>query len=136
MSGTLRDQLSEALRSALDATHDPAVAAVDWLCQDIDPTRPTAEALLTDPRTPLETLQAAKSAFKTMRMVGETASDRRLAARMYLASIAAALVRHNARISRQSDRALVRHLQQLHDEEEMPEKIRGLAGLALCMLRK
>ena len=134
MITALHDHLGEALRSALEATANPAMAAADWLARDIDPARPTAVAMLTDPAVPLDHLQAAKSAYKTMRIVGETGADRRVGARLYAGAIAAALVHHNRRISRQSDRALRRGLQSLLGDSLMPQSLRDLAASALGMI--
>ena len=128
-------QLREIVRWAVDVSNDPAVAVADWLARDIDPERESAVALLTDPDVTLATLRKAKTAFKTMRIVGETAADRRLAARLYLGSIAAALVRHGQRISRQSDAALQRALVSLLDDPLMAGPLRDLAGSALSALR-
>ncbi|MHC4414202.1 MAG: hypothetical protein ACYS0G_02840 [Planctomycetota bacterium] len=130
----MHNHLSDALRSALEASADPAQAAADWLARDIDPAQPSAVALLTDPDASLEQLQKAKSAYKTMRILGETPADRRLAARLYAAAIAAGLVRHKRRISRQSDDALRRGLQSLLNDARMPDRLRDLAGMALCAL--
>ncbi len=128
-------QLREIVRWAVDVSNDPAVAVADWLARDIEPERESAVAMLTDPDVTLATLRKAKTAFKTMRIVGETAADRRLAARLYLGSIAAALVRHGQRISQQSDAALQRALVSLLDDPLMPGPLRDLAGSALCALR-
>ena len=70
MSPALTEHISEALRSALEVVGDPARAAADWLARDIDPTKPSAVALLTDPDVSLENLRKAKSVFKTMRILG------------------------------------------------------------------
>jgi hypothetical protein len=120
MSMAIRERLSDALRSAVEAAVDPAMAAADWLARDIDPNQHSAVDLLTDPEVSLETLKKAKDVYKTMRILGETAADRRLAARLYAASIGAALVRHDQRISRQSDSALKRGLQSLTEDAEAP----------------
>ncbi|MHC4220709.1 MAG: hypothetical protein ACYSU7_19910 [Planctomycetota bacterium] len=132
----IRARLGDALRSAVEAAVDPAMAAADWLARDIDPERPSAVALLTDPDVSLETLMKAKDVYKTMRILGETAADRRLAARLYAASIGAALARHDHRISRQSDSALRRGLQSLHEDTEAPDPLRQLAVTALEVLGK
>ncbi|MHC4142981.1 MAG: hypothetical protein ACYSUF_14335, partial [Planctomycetota bacterium] len=87
MSTAIRERLSDALRSAVEAAVDPAMAAADWLARDIDPNQHSAVDLLTDPEVSLETLKKAKDVYKTMRILGETAADRRLAARLYAASI-------------------------------------------------
>jgi hypothetical protein len=130
----LQDHLGEALRSALEVSVNPAMASADWLARDIDPDRPSAVALLTDRKVPLDDIQKAKSTYKTMRIVGETGADRRVGARLYAAAIAAGLVYHGRRISRQSDRALRRGLQSLLEDGLMPEGLRTLAGQALGML--
>ncbi|MHC4948705.1 MAG: hypothetical protein ACYTG1_10640 [Planctomycetota bacterium] len=135
MSRLLDDSVAAPLRWALADSADPAMASADWLAHDVDPGYPGAVALLTDPHVSLRTLRRAKSAFKTMRIVGETARDRRLGARLYLASIAAALVHHGQRISRQSDAALTRALRSHVDDKRMPASLRHLAGTALCVLR-
>ena len=131
MSPLLTEHISEALRSALEVVGDPALAAADWLARDIDPTKPSAVALLTDPDVSLENLRKAKSVFKTMRILGETSADRRLAARLYAAAIAAALARYNQRVSRQSNEALLRGLRSLLEDDQMPDRLRKLAGSAL-----
>ncbi|MHC4989518.1 MAG: hypothetical protein ACYTGC_00930 [Planctomycetota bacterium] len=128
------ESLSETFRWALESSLDPSMAAADWLARDIDPERPTVMELLTDEGVALESLRQAKDAFKTMRVIGETTSDRRAGARLYAATIAAALVHHKARISRQSDAATRRALTSLLDDEELPEKLRTLAGTALAVL--
>ncbi len=134
MNALLRERLSDVLRSAVEASVDPAMAAADWLARDIDPTQNSAIGLLTDPDVDAHTLAKAKDVYKTMRILGETSADRRLAARLYAAAIAAALVRHGQRISRQSKAALKRALQTLHEDAEAPEPLRHLAGAALCHL--
>jgi len=136
MSGETTRQLGDTLRWALDLSADPATASADWLAADIDPQRESAVALLTDAGVPLTHLRRAKSAFKTMRIVGETGADRRMGARLYAAAIAAALVWHGKRISRQSDAALRRAFASLLDDHAMPEPLRALAGKALCTLNE
>lgn len=129
-----KPQLGEALRWALDSSVDPAQASADWLARDIDESMPSAQALLTNEDVTLNQLRKAKSAFKTMRIVGETSADRRLGARLYAAAIAAGLVRHGKRISGQSDAALERAFESLIDDREMSEDLRTMAGKALCMM--
>jgi hypothetical protein len=134
MSMATRKRLSDALRSAVESTVDPAMAAADWLARDIEPDCASAVDLLSDTTVSLETLKKAKDVYKTMRILGETPADRRLAARLYAASIGAALVVHRTRISRQSDAALKRGLQSLQDDAEAPDSLRKVAGMALCVL--
>jgi hypothetical protein len=128
-------QLSDALRWALEAMQSPSMASADWLAMDIDPHAPSATALLSDPNITLDQVRKAKSVFKTMRIVGETSSDRRIGARMYAAAIAAGILRHGKRVSRQSDRAITRALQGLVDDRRMPPELSQLAGMALCVLK-
>jgi hypothetical protein len=127
-------QFDAAFRWALDTSFDPAMASADWLAMDIDNTRPSAEALLSNSGASLVQLRKAKSAYKTMRIVGETSADRRLGARLYAASIAAALVWHGKRISRQSDTAMARAFEGLARDAQMSDALRSLAGRALALL--
>jgi hypothetical protein len=126
--------MADALRSALDSLRQPALASADWVAHDIDPAFSTAADLLSSPDITLTQVQQAKAVFKTMRIVGEKAADRRIGARMYAAAIAAGLVRHDTRVSRQSTAALKRGFQSLLDDRRMPAPLRDLAGLALCKL--
>ncbi len=135
MTDAKRQQLSEALRWALELTTNPSTAAADWLARDIDPSRATAVELLSDSSVPLETLTNAKNAYKTMRIVGEHAADRRLGGRLYLAAIAAAIVHHSARISSQSDSALLKALREFIRDESMPEQLRQIADFAYLSIQ-
>ena len=135
MSAAKREQLGEALRWALELTNNPSTAAADWLARDLDPTKATAQELLSDGNISLDTLKKAKNAFKTMRIVGEHAADRRLGGRMYLAAIAAGIVYHNARISTQSDGALLKALKEFIRDDGMPEELRELADLAYLSIQ-
>lgn len=130
-----QDNLGETFRWVVESGLDQATAAADWLARDIDARYDSAFDLLTDEGVALETLRRAKDVYKTMRVVGETPADRRLGARLYAASIAAALARHGERISTQSDAAILRSLSSLAEEQCMPDGIRSLAGTALCHLR-
>jgi hypothetical protein len=131
-----RTQLSDAMRWALDSAADPSMASADWLAMDIDPSQRSAVSLLTDARVSLSQLRKAKSVYKTMRLVGETAADRRVGARLYAAAIAAALVRHGRRISRQSDATLRRAFREVMDDESVPQTLREMAGKALIVLEE
>ena len=128
------ENMGRPLRWALEASMDPAMAAADWLAREIEPACMTAVELLTARDVAIAKLDQAKEAFKTMRVVGETSDDRRIGARLYAASIAAGLVYHNRRISRQSDAAVGRALRALAEDAGMPEPLRTLAGTAYCRL--
>ena len=123
--------LGDTFRWVLETALDPAMAAADWLARDIDPACRSAVDLLTCPDVPLAHLDKAKDAFKTMRRLGEPATDRRVAARLYAAAIAAALLHHDHRISRQSDTALRRAFTALVDDDGMPPELRSMVGAAL-----
>ena len=134
MSMVTRQQLSDVLRSAMDVSADPAMAAANWLAQDIDPRRSTVVELLTDTGVSVENLRKAKDVYKTMRILGESSTDRRVAARLYAATIGAGLIHHRKRISRQSDAALKRGLEALQADMDMPQSLRRLAETGLIML--
>jgi len=131
---TDRSQLSDVIRWALEVEDAPAMAAANWLARDINPDCPSAVALVTGASVPVQQLEQAKHVFKTMRMLGETKADRRLGGQLYLAAIAAALVHHGTRISRQSDRALQRALAKMVDDTTAPQELRTLASYALRWL--
>ncbi len=135
MSNVPHNDIGQALQWALDAMHNPVTTTADWLARDIDPTQPTAEALLANPAVTLAQLRQAKNVFKTLRILGETAADRRMGVRLYVASIAAALVRFNTRISTQSDAALERGFRDLQEDHRMPGRLRELATAALRVMR-
>ncbi len=127
-------RLSALFNWAIEFNEDPAMAVADWLARDLRPGCQSAVSLLTSPLTDLATLERAKAVYKTLRIVGETAADRRLGGRMYAASIAAALVLHGAKVSRQSDAALQRSFAELAQEPAVPEAIRDLAARAAGLL--
>ncbi len=134
MSMATRQQLSDVLRSAKEVSADPAMAAADWLARDIDPQRSSAVELLTDPDVSIENLRKAKDVYKTMRILGESSTDRRVAARLYAATIGAGLIHRGKRISRQSEAALRRGLEALLADMDMPESLRRLAEAGLIRL--
>lgn len=129
-----REHLAQAMRWAMESSSNPAMASADWLVADIDPAQQSAVSMLSNPEVELRHLQKAKSVFKTMRIVGETPADRHIGARLYAASIAAALARHGKRISTQSERALRRGFQSLLDDPDLPDSLRELGGLGLVVL--
>lgn len=123
-------QLRDALQWALDTTTNPAVAAADWLASDIHPSCTSAVELFTSGRATIEQLRQAKDAYKTMRVLGETITDRRVGGQLYVAAIASALVNYKQRISRQSNAALSRALGELMEDEQVPPALRRLASEA------
>ena len=128
------NEFSQAFEWALESERDPAIASADWLARDLDADCASAVALIVDAGTPLPVLIRAKHAFKTMRVVGETAADRRVGGRLYVAAIAAALVHHGRRISRQSDAALRRGFYSMREDAEVPPVLRDLGVAAVRAL--
>jgi len=128
------DQSMDAILWAIDDACDASMASADWLARDIDPNAQSAVRMLTSPDTSIDRLKQAKAAYKTMRIVGETPKDRRVGARMYLASIAAALLFHDTRITTQSSDAIRRSLQKMQKDESTDFKLRELAERALHRL--
>lgn len=124
-------RMGDVFSWALEVGDDPAMAAANWLARDIDPKCESAVTLVTDPMRPIQQLINAKHVFKTLRIVGETAADRRLGGRLYAASIAAALAYHGKRITTQSDAALRRGLTDLKNDFSLPPPLREVAELAL-----
>ncbi|MEM7227876.1 MAG: hypothetical protein AAF432_03585 [Planctomycetota bacterium] len=130
MNGDTANNLSHALRWALESGTDPAMASANWLAQEIDPQHAGAVALLADRDITLARLMDAKDAFKTMRVLGETSGDRRLAARLYLGAIAAAISYHGVRISGQSADSVIGRLEDMIEDPDAPAELRHIAGEA------
>ena len=129
------DPLSDSLRWALQFGNDPAVSAADWLVRELAPEADSASAAIlvppTDQSADLDRLKLLKSAFKTLRLTGETPEDRRAGARYYAAVQAAAIVRHGVRISSQRMERLRAALEDLQDDDALPEEIRALISQAI-----
>ncbi|MBI1304075.1 MAG: hypothetical protein GC172_09850 [Phycisphaera sp.] len=123
--------LSDTLRWAFELDQSPALAGATWITREIIPAaRDPFEAILAS-STSLDALRELKNAYKMLRTSGTTAPERSLAARLYAATIAAALVRHHASISTQTPAALQRAFTDLAEDESMPERLREVATLAL-----
>jgi hypothetical protein len=128
--------LRSALRWALDANDRPGRAACDWLATEIVPGCNDAAGAVASRTTTLEQLKALKVAFKSQRQGGATAAERNRAARLYAASIAAALVHHARRITHNSDRALNAAFVGLRDDENVEGPLRDLGAAALSALQQ
>ncbi len=128
--------LGDTLRWAFELDESPAIAGATFLTREIIPAaRDPFEAIAGGVAT-LAQLEDLKGAYKMLRTTGATAPERSLAARLYAATIAAALVRHGALITRQSPFALAKAFEELSADREMPERIRELATMALDALAK
>ncbi len=127
--------LPAAFRWALESTADPDRAACDWLAREIVPRATCAAHAVADSRTTLDELRALKHAFKALRQSAVSVSERNRAARLYAATIAAALLRFDERITRQRDEALQRAFRALIDDHDGDERLRDIATAAMARLR-
>jgi len=126
---------TEALYQTLDwvlkSLDNPALASADWVAQEVDPSRPNAVALLTDPATPLSRVVRARSFYMALRADGESAAERTLGGRMALAAAAAALVFHRERITAHDDAALTAALRAAEQDASVPAPIRSVIRRAI-----
>ncbi len=131
----MTDPLTDSLRWALAIGSEPERSAVDWLAAELIPDRPNAADAIciadSDPEQDLRRLRLLKSGFKTLRLSGEHATDRRLAARHYAATIAAGVVRHHCWITRQRPDRLLSALRDLAADEHVDHKLREIAIQAI-----
>jgi hypothetical protein len=123
-------ELGDTLRWAFDLDESPALAGAAFLTREIIPTARDPYEAVTDPATTVRQLEDLKSAYKLLRTSGSSSAERILAGKLYAATIAAALVRHGARISTQSPATLSKAFEELASDGELPERIRELAALA------
>lgn len=123
--------LGDTLRWAFDLEHSPALAGAGFLTREIIPGAKDPFEAIAGGETTLQQLEDLKNAYKLLRTTGATAPERSLAARLYAATIAAALVRHGAMISRQTPFALAKAFEELSADLEMPERIRDIGSLAI-----
>lgn len=129
--GTMHGTLSWVLASV----RAPDWALADLLATDLDPECHGAVDLVTSSRTKLATLLAAKSLFKTLRIEGETIDDRRIGSILYAATIGAALVHFDERITRQRTDTLRAALLRIEQDDMLPDSLRALARTASPKLR-
>ncbi len=127
--------LEDTLRWAFELDDSTAMTGATWLTREIVPSAADPWSALLDASTTLAQLEELKNAYKMLRTTGTSAAERSLAARLYAATIGAALVRNGALISRQKTDALVHALSELHDDESMPAHIRDLAVRAIDAVR-
>ena len=126
--------LGDSIEWAYSSDKNPAMTMADWLIHEINPSSKSAVEFIAHPDRTVEELTDAKEVFKGMRVEGESADDRRLAARLYTATIAAALVRHSERITTQSDEALTKALSGLAEDSDMDGRLRELASGAIGLV--
>ena len=128
--------LGDTLRWAFELDESPAIAGATFLTREIIPAARDPFDAITTSAASLQQLEDLKGAYKMLRTTGATAPERSLAARLYAATISAALVRHGTLITRQTPFALAKAFEELAADSEMPERIREIGGLALDALGK
>lgn len=125
------DPLYQTLEWVLHSLDDPALAAADWVAQEVDPSRPSAEELLGDPQTPLSRVVRARSFYMALRADGEGAPERTLGGRMAIVAAAAALVYYNERITPHDDAALAAAFRAAEQDPAVPAQLRALLKKAI-----
>ena len=130
------DPLGDTLRWAFELDANPAQVGATWLAREIVPGAADPFAAILSPSVGPETLEDLKNAFKLLRTGGTSAAERSLAARLYAATIAVALVRHGRLITTQRGDALLRAFSELHSDPSMPERIREVALQAIDAARR
>ncbi|MEY4117392.1 MAG: hypothetical protein RLZZ116_720 [Planctomycetota bacterium] len=123
--------LGDTLRWAFELDSSPAIAGAAFLTREIIPAAKDPFDAIIAASTTQHQLEDLKNAYKMLRTTGATAPERSLAARLYAATIAAALVRHGAMISRQNPFTLAKAFEEMSADPEMPERIRELGPLAI-----
>ena len=127
--------LSDSLRWALALGVDPSQSPIDWIAVELDPeSNSAADAIcrrIPEADSDLDRLQLLKSGFKSLRLSGETGSDRRVAARYYAATIAAAVVRHRTWITEQRIERITSAIEDLREDPSMPDSLREIAERSL-----
>lgn len=105
---------------AMETDVDPLFMLANWLVRDVFPGAEGAVGILVSPQTGLDDHRKLKRLFKQLRTQGELAADRRLGARLYAASIAAALVHHDRLITAQDPARLRGAFEELIGDADMP----------------
>lgn len=121
----LRDTLAWVLR----AFDHPAASAGDWIAHEVDPSRPSAVALLTDPTTPVSRIRRARVLWAALRAEGETAGERTMGSRLAVAAAASAFLFHGERISNHDD-ALLRAMRSVTADDSVPGEVRTMVRMA------
>lgn len=122
----MRDTLAWVLR----AFDQPAVSSGDWIAHEVDPSRPSAVALLTDPTTPVSRIRRARVLWAALRAEGETAGERTMGSRLAVAAAASAFLFHGERISNHDDDALLRAMRSVTADDAVPAEVRTMVRMA------
>ena len=131
----MTDPLSESLRWAIEIGVDPTRTSIDWLAGELVPGVGSGVDAILDasgrPAEQLERLRLLKNGFKTLRISAEEASVRRLAARYYAATIAAALVRLDEWITTQRPVRVRAASQAMIEDEGIDDELRRIGREAI-----
>lgn len=122
--------MRETLAWVLRAFDQPAVSAGDWIAHEVDPSRPSAAALLTDPTTPVSRIRRARVLWAALRAEGETAGERTMGSRLAVAAAASAFLFHGERISNHDDDALLRAMRSVTADDAVPAEVRTMVRMA------
>lgn len=122
--------LRETLEWVLESIDRPAVAAGDWIAYEVDPSRGTAAALLTDPTVPASRIRRARILWSALRAEGESPAERALGSRLAVAAAAAAFLFHGERITNHDDGALLASLRSAATDESLHPEIRTMVRMA------
>jgi hypothetical protein len=133
-NGKAADPLYQTLEWVLRSLEDPVLAAADWVAQEVDASRPSAVALLTDPAAPLSRVERARTFYMALRADGETAAERTMGGRMALAAAASALVHHGERLTPHDDAALAAAFRAAEQDTAVPLPLRVLLRRAIAVL--
>ncbi|MFO0961845.1 MAG: hypothetical protein U0625_02950 [Phycisphaerales bacterium] len=124
------DSLHETLSWVLRSIDAPAQAAGDWIAYEVDESRASAIALLTDPTAPLSRIRRARVLYSALRAEGETAEERTIGSRLAIAAAAAALLFHGERISNHDDAALAAAFRSVVTDAGTAPEIRFMVQMA------
>ncbi len=119
--------LGDTLSWAFELESAGGMGGALWLTREIVAEATDPFCAMLDASTTLAHLEELKNAYKLLRTTSVSSAERNLAARLYVAAIAAALVRYGVFITQQKSDALIRALGELNADESMPANMRELA---------
>ena len=131
MNDSTQTGMKQPIEWAMETDVDPFFMLANWLVRDALEEKTDAVTALTSAETTLDEFRTLKRVFKQLRVQGETVSDRRLGARLYAISIAAAFVYHDRIITTQSRERLIRAFKDLRNDTQLPGPLHAVAERAL-----
>ena len=130
----LRNQLSQPLRTILPDAIVPPPTTSSQPCSPAQPPLETLGDLLRHPQPPLKLLEAAKRLARDNAKSEHRAVPAEISTVLYLASIAAALLRHNQRITKSGDDVLRYGLELMLQRPWLDDMTRDLLQQVLARL--